>query len=274
MSTITIFPKFEETDKPHFRHINHILNRIKTGASKELVTRIRTTGEHELKKQLPCILFSGQFNYRNAKSLVNHSGFICLDFDKFPDSDTLLTWKDTLESDDYTYCVFLSPSGNGLKCLVKIPAIKEKHRGYFDALKEYYNTTYFDKQCSDVSRICFESYDPYMTINQNSMVWDTCKEYKPVQIIDTTLPIDEQKAVKILLKWWLKKYGIYSGERNSNLFRLMAAFNDYGVSKDNAIAIANTFEQEDFRSAEIRSTVDSAYRKINRFGTLRFADNG
>lgn len=274
MSTITIFEDYSHPGNPHYRHINHVLNRIKTGASKELISKIRATGDKELKEKLPCILFSGYFTYRNAKSIQHHSGFICLDFDKFPDSEMLLTWKDTLEADNYTYAVFLSPSGNGLKCLVKIPPIIKNHRGYFDALKEYYDCPYFDKGCSDVSRICYESYDPYMTINHDSVVWDICKEYKSVTPVTNDLPIDEQKSVQILLRWWLKKYGIYSGQRNSNLFKLMAAFNDYGVSKENALSIAMTFEQGDFRLKEIENTVNSAYRKTDKFGTLRFSNNG
>lgn len=273
MSTVTIFQKYEDTNKPHYRHINHILNRIKTGANKELVYKIRSTGEPELKKQLPCILFSGSFSYRNAKSIIQHSGFICLDFDKFPDHDTLLTWKDTLEGDIYTYCVFLSPSGNGLKVIVKIPSIKENHKGYFAALKDHYQCEYFDKACSDICRICYESYDPFLTINQDSAVWDTVKVYErkePVILEDG----DDSKAVKILLKWWLKKYGPYSGQRNNNMFILCAAFNNYGIPRDSAFEIASTFQQEGFSVDEIQTTLNSAYKNTSNFGTLRFANNG
>jgi len=249
-----------------------VLNRIKTGASKELIYKIRSTNDKDLKMQLPSILFSGEFSYRNAKSLINHSGFICLDFDKFPNSETLLTWKDTLEADEYTYCVFLSPSGNGLKCLVKIPAIAENHKGYFDALKDYYDCEYFDKSVSDICRICFESYDPYLTINQNSTVWDVKKEYKPIIRTQSDAPIDEQKSAKLLLKWWTKRYGLYNGERNSNLFKLCAALNDYGVSKQYAEDIVSTFEQQDFKLTEILTTLRSAYRRTDKFGTLKFSD--
>jgi hypothetical protein len=181
MSTITIYQNFDPKSLKFERHINHILNRIKTGASKELVYKLRSTGNVEIKKQLPSILFSGEFSYRNDKSCLNHSGFICLDFDKFPDSETLLTWRDTLESNEYTYCVFLSPSGNGLKCIVKIPPLIEFHKQYFEALKEYYDCPYFDVQCSNLSRICYESYDPYLTINYNSVTWETKKEVKIVK---------------------------------------------------------------------------------------------
>lgn len=272
MSIITIYKEYD-TKSPKFdKHINHILNRIKTGSSKELVYEIRSTNNKELKLKLPAILFSGSFSYRNAKSLVKHSGFICLDFDKFPDSETLLVWKYTLESDDHTYCVFLSPSGMGLKCIVKIPPIKENHKGYFDALKEYYECPYFDVTCSDVSRICFESYDPYLTINEKSVVWDKVKVYERPVFIDTGEPIDEQKTVKILLKWWTKKFGLYDGQRNSNLFKLCAAFNDYGINRDYAINICSTFQQEGFGQAEILNTVRSAYKNTSKFGTLKFTN--
>lgn len=274
MSLITIFSKYADTSNPHIRHINHVLNRIKTGANKELIYQIRSTSDNELKKQLPCICFSGQFTYRNAKSITEHSGFICLDFDKFPDSDTLIAWRDTLEGDVYTYCIFLSPSGNGLKVLVKIPPIIKNHKGYFDALKEHFQSPYFDISCSDVCRICFESYDPYLTINQNSSVWDTVKEYKPVTVNLSNEPIDEQKAAKILLKWWTKKFGIYAGQRNSNLYKLCAAFNDYGVNRDAAASIVATFQEQDFSLKEIETCLQSAYRNTSKFGTLKFVDNG
>lgn len=270
MSEITIFSKYADTDKPYHRHINHVLNRIKTGANKELIDRIRITGNAELKKQLPCILFSGEFSKRNANGLLKHSGYICLDFDKFPDSDTLLTWKDTLQSDEYTYCVFLSPSGYGLKCIVKIPANATKHKAYFSALQDYYGCEYFDKACKDVCRICFESYDPYLTINQNSTVWIDAKEYLPQPTNNTPSNITEQQTANNLLKWWNKKYGLHSGGRNANVFILCAAFNDYGVNKSYAKDIALGFQQEDFKADEIVRIINNAYRKTDKFATLKF----
>jgi len=269
MTLVTIFPKYEHTNKPYYRHINHVLNRIKTGTNQQIINRIRL-GNKELKSELPCILFSGQFTYRNAKSITKHSGFICLDFDKFLDSETLLTWKDTLEADEYTYCVFLSPSGNGLKVIVKIPAEINKHRAYFDALKEYYDCKYFDISCSDICRICYESYDPYLTINQNSSVWHIAKEYAPVIVEYGKSSLDEEQTANNLLKWWHRKYGLYQGSRNANLFRLCVAFNDYGVPKDYAHSIVSQFQQEDFKLPEIEKVLNNGYRKVEQFGTLKF----
>lgn len=255
---------------PYDRHINHILNRIKTGASIEIVDKYRLTGNAKLKKQLPSICFSGQFTRREAIAIIQHSGFICLDFDKFPDSETLTFWKDTLEGNEYTYCVFLSPSGYGLKCIIKIPAIVENHKGYFDALKDFFDCPYFDTQCSDVSRICFESYDPYLTINYNSSTWTEIKKTIPVVVEYDLHDYDEEKTAQNLLKWWNRKFGLYQGSRNSSVFKLCAAFNDYGVNKDYALHIVSQFQQDDFKLSEIEIIIKSAYKKTGNFGSLKF----
>ena len=54
--------------------------------------------------------------------------------------------------------MFISPSGIGIKLLVKIPKDIDNHKKYFDALEKYYNNTHFDTTSKNISRICFESY--------------------------------------------------------------------------------------------------------------------
>ena len=84
-SNVTIFQTIRDTDTPFYRPVNKILERIKEGATKELVKKIRLeknkSERNELKKQLPAICFSGQFTKRADNSLSQHSGLICLDFD-------------------------------------------------------------------------------------------------------------------------------------------------------------------------------------------------
>jgi hypothetical protein len=86
-STVTIFKNIKETDAPFHREVEHILERIKNGTSKDLVKRIRTeqkkSERNELKKLLPAICFSGIFTKRNDNSIQQHSGLICLDFDGY-----------------------------------------------------------------------------------------------------------------------------------------------------------------------------------------------
>jgi len=154
--TITIFKNIKETETPFHREADVILNRIKNGAQKELIKRIRLeknkTERNELKKLLPAICFSGNFKKRADQSLIEHSGLICLDFDDYEKKKELLQDKENLTKDKYIYSVFISPSGNGLKALVKIPADVDNHINYFNALQKHFDSPHFDKMCKNVSR--------------------------------------------------------------------------------------------------------------------------
>ena len=88
----------------------------------------------------------------------------------------MLAEKERLSKNKYVYCVFISPSGKGLKAIVKIPAQVENHRSYFNSLKTYFKSPNFDATCKNVSRVCYESYDPLIYINKTSSVWDKIEE--------------------------------------------------------------------------------------------------
>jgi len=279
---VTIFKNIKETATPFHREVSVVLQRIKDGASKELVKGIRQekdkSARNELKKLLPAICFSGIFTKRNDNSLTEHSGLICLDFDGYEKKKDLLADKEKLSKSEFVYSVFISPSGNGLKALVKIPQDVDNHINYFNSLENHFNSPYFDKTCKNVSRVCYESFDPMIYVNNDSETWDTIEdlEYKEVSIIRDapTIPItDENKIVEILVKWWEKKYPMAEGQRNQNAFILAMAFNDYGVNKSLASYVLNGFSNESFSLAEITRTIDSAYANTQNFGTKYYEDD-
>jgi hypothetical protein len=260
-----------------------ILNRIKDGteATRDLVKRIRSEKRkperQELKKLLPAICFSGTFNKRTDASLMQHSGLICLDFDGYTKSKDLLQDKETLSKNKYVFSVFVSPSGNGLKVLVKIPQDADNHTNYFNSLEKYFNSTYFDKTSKNISRVCYESYDPLLHINENSSIWDLIEEPEYTEVSKTrdhpTIPItDENKIVDILIKWWTKKYPMSEGQRNQNCYVLSMAFNDFGINKGLASYVLNQYASQDFSTSEINQTIDSAYKNTANFGTKYYED--
>lgn len=280
-STITIFQNIRDTDTPFFRDVAKILERIKDGASKDLVKRIRAEKRkperNEMKKQLPAVCFSGKFNKRSDSALIEHSGLICLDFDGYTKQKELLQDKENLSKSKYVYSVFISPSGNGLKALVKIPADPDNHTNYFNSLEKHFNSPYFDKTSKNLSRVCYESYDPLIHINENSSIWDTIEEAEYNEVNRTrdqpTIPItDENKIVEILVKWWHKKYPMYEGQRNQNAYVLAMAFNDFGINKSLASYVLNQYATEDFPIREIATTIDSAYKHTANFGTKYYED--
>jgi len=281
-SKVTIFKNIKDTDTPFHRDVDLVLQRIKDGATKNLVKSIRQTKDkterNELKKRLPAICFSGVFNKRSDASLIEHSGLICLDFDGYEKKKLLLEHKEKLTKDNYVYSCFISPSGNGLKVLVKIPSEgADNHTSYFHSLGKYFDSPYFDKVCKNVSRVCYESYDPLIHINNTSVVWDTIteQEYKEVDVHrdPPTIPIsDENKIVEILVKWWEKKFPMVEGQRNQNVYVLAMAFNDYGVAKSLAGYILNNYATKDFPISEINRTIESAYVNTANFGTKYYED--
>ena len=153
---VTIFQNIRDTDTPFFRDVNVILDRIKegSGATKDIVKRIRQeknkTERNEIKKLLPAICFSGTFKKRLDSALEEHSGLICLDFDGYTKQKELLQEKEMLSKNKYVYSVFISPSGNGLKALIKIPADPDNHTNYFNSLEKYFNSPYFDKTSKNI----------------------------------------------------------------------------------------------------------------------------
>ena len=279
---ITIFKDIKDTAQPFYRDVDKIIDRIREGASQEIVRAIRLEKDKEirnqLKQSLPAICFSGKFTKRNDSSITKHSGLMCLDFDNFPSEKEMLEEKESLTKDRYTYSVFVSPSGLGLKVLVKIPAEEENHKNFFMSLEKHYNNEYFDKTCKNISRVCYESYDPLIFVNEQSSIFNTITEHEYQEVVRhkgiQTIPItDENKIVEILTKWWERKYGLVSGERNNNVYILASAFNDFGVTKTLAEYIMGNFSSKDFSMSEVKRTINSAYAQTQNFGTKYYEDD-
>jgi len=279
---VTIFKNIKETETPFFKEVSFILKRIKEGKSKSLIKEIRKekdkTARNELKKNLPAICFSGQFNKRSDSSLVEHSGIICLDFDGYQKQKDMLQDKEMFINNKFVLSVFVSPSGNGLKVLIKIPSDADNHIKYFTSLKSEFDSTYFDTTSKNISRVCYESYDPLLYYNPNSLVWDTVEEeehqerssYKDKPTIKIT---DENKIVDILVKWHSKKYPMTEGQRNHNVYILAMALNDFSISKSLASFICNQYESKSFPKREIETTINSAYSHTQNFGTKYYEDS-
>lgn len=108
------------------------------------------------------VTFSGEFERRNDNNLKKHSSLITIDFDHLPNLNEV---KKQLLEDDYfeTELLFTSPSGDGLKWIIKIDLSKATHQEFFKAVANYLLQTYkleVDQSGKDISRACFLSHDP------------------------------------------------------------------------------------------------------------------
>jgi len=278
LHTVTIFKSIKATASGYNRNVKTILQRIQDGKSRVLLDKIRNNKNKEkrnkLKQLLPSICFSGTFRQRNDKGLVKHSGLICLDFDGFTTSEELDQWRTKIKEDPHTFALFTSPSGDGLKVLVRIPSEPENHKGYFKELQIHYDCKYFDQSCSNISRVCYESYDPELYYNEVSQVWT--KRTEEVKLDGVDSPVlrltSENRIIANLLKWF-EKIGTTKGNRNANLFKLAMSFNDFGVGRGEAVATLKGFAQADFTENEIENLIGSAYKNIANHGSKSFEDH-
>lgn len=277
---VTIFKNIRETSTPFIRDIDFIFKRIKEGNSKILIDKIRNSKtkeeQNKLKSDLPSICFSGIFKNRSKNGIISHTGIICLDFDKYNTIDLLNEDREKLINDKYTFALFISPSGNGLKVIVKIPKDIDNHKLYFDALEKYYNNNNFDTGVSDVSRVCYESYDENIYINKSSELWITKEENVTYSYENKAPKIkleNENEIINRLYVWFQKNVNMSEG-RNVGLFKLAAAFSDFGVSQLEALRFCEKFNEPDFTINEIQNVVKSAYKKgAASFGMKYFEDD-
>lgn len=250
MSSVTFFKSLVDTKTPHYRDVFRVFELIKTGGVySDTIDKIRKSQDKEererLKKSLPITLFSGKFKARRHDALLEYNKLVCLDLDNVKNVEVR---KFELEQLPYVFACWVSPSGLGLKVLVKV--LTENHLGHFLALSKEIEGV--DPSGKDICRATFLSKDPKIYINKNSTVFDK-----------VLLPsfTDEQKYDN--LKKWVEGKGSHfvSGNRNSFITKLSSAANRFGVDRE---FLKNKLEEEflrgsDFSRREMESVVNGIY---------------
>lgn len=267
---VTIFKNIYDKE-PHYITINAALARIKDGKSRNRIEEIRRSLDKEkadvLKRQLPSICFSGKFGSdRKDESLIEHSGYIVLDFDNVDDVSEKAA---NLIEKPFIYAMWLSPRGNGLKVLIKI-ADSEKHREHFSALQDVFPEV--DRSGVNVSRVCYESYDPNIYINPKAATFNKIKTIEKIEVKEA---LKENQAIFQNLLVWLsnRNDAFVSGERNTFIFKLASACSRFGLGEDDVRGLILTEypSSNDFTSGECEKAIKSAYRaNKSKHGTACF----
>jgi hypothetical protein len=227
------------------------LRNIKNGTYKDTIKKCREAYKagdmityNELKTSLPSVTFSGIFsNSRKSSNLLFYNNIIVIDIDKLT-NDNFNTTKNILKSDEHILSLWTSPSGNGLKGLIKVDGAPQDHKLSFRKISEYFKSKYnvdIDKSGSDITRLCFTSSDQHISYNRNAKVF----RY-----------IDDKPIVPVT-----KKDNIYSvpqspkveSNRNSKKIEDILCYlekkqisitTEYLNWRNVALAISNTFNEE------------------------------
>lgn len=277
---VTLFPTLKKVESPFYKEIDDVLLSFKNQTNFKQISAIRKENDENkkasLKKLLMPICFSGEFSYRSAKNIIRHSGFACLDFDDVGTFEDAVCLRDSLQDNEYIYSAFISPSGNGVKAIVKIPKDIVNHKKYYEALCETFDS-FLDLKTKDISRVCFASYDPDLFINHNSKEWVLMKEYTEITIKNNYPKhfqiIDTSKKVDVIIKWFNKKFTLNAGERNNNLFKLACGLNRAGLNKDEALSLFKNYYSSGLEDSELDTIIKSGYKNTAEFDSLTLIDD-
>jgi len=239
--------------------VQKVLEQIKKGFWKKQMEDIQyqvnngnNKKANELKLKLPAFTISATYTGKRKKDNVeSYSGLLHLDYDKL---DNIQDVKSKIISNPYTYAAFVSPSGKGLKVLVKCDNDLSTHTYAFSALRSYYDNLLdveSDKSIKDVLRLCFVSYDSDMYLNENSKVFN----YQSHQNNETT----SQKDLEWVWNFTANKEEFIEGNRNNFIHLYGCNANRYGFQISDAINYAYSYSDNEFNKDEIKQSINSAY---------------
>jgi hypothetical protein len=277
---VTVFKNFNEVVE--HKTITTILEEIKIGKYRPGIIYLRkslaenkTEAYNKAKKSLPAFTPSGKFvGGRKLEFLADYSSCIILDIDKLSKND-LQNTKHLANQSEFTYASFISPSGNGLKILVKINSDKANHKEAFVLVQAHYESILkleIDKSGKDVTRLCFYSWDENLYLNENATTFVTLSEVE-MPLIETQLepkaqklePVEDQYAIyNHCIKFTEKKVQFVNGSRNVFVHQLACNLNRKGVSLQEALGYILT--DFGYDEKEVTQAVKSAYGNSHEFG--------
>ena len=277
---ITVFKDLYKTkDVPYIVTLEKILQRIKNGNDKDIIDQIRNARSKEdkskLKTKLPAILFQGEFSHRAIVGLINSSGLMILDFDDITEENDLKNTFNQLKENPFIVSAFLSPSGNGLKAIVHISETDSANYSHiFKAFKKEFNYKYFDISTSDISRVCFSSFDPDIYVNYKAKIYTPLIIDEGFELVnkEPILPIYDEDIIAGKIMNFKFSKSFIEGERNAFLFDVAGLFCEYGICESYAIGyILNNVVIGDFSTRESEHAIKSAYKK--RDFNIKFFEN-
>ena len=291
MRSVNLFSSVRDTNTTRKTDVIAMLKSIKDGSFKEQVkgyrdakTNLSKEEADQIKKELPAFTPSGTFKpTRKADNLYSYSGVVHTDLDKLS-TDKLEEVKVILEDDPYILGYFISPSENGLKVFSKIDSTPDMHKQAFNQFRQHiaeltgiYDNKVNDSSVSDVSRLCFVSYDPDTYINEDSKVFVIELETQPQQsLITHSIKLKEYEfpltSVKECFEFTKARSGhqFVEGDRNNYIFRAACNSFNWAIDKQEVIdyTIMNFSGQGGLSQSELDEIINSAFKKVN-FGELK-----
>jgi hypothetical protein len=268
-----VYDLIRDPASPHRSHIEEVRQLIANGS---------VQAADELKAKLMGFTVSGIFNKRrDKKNLTAYSGMLALDVDDLQPKEVNQV-VDRAKALPNTYMVFISPSGLGVKIIVKVNSGAEYHESAYPQVVDYYKseigeiTGKFDEKTKDVARQTFISYDPGAYLNEDCIefVVDTTKMVTPKVKAGELGPhglLSESKygkAFKAAERYTKQGQAFEQSNRNNYIYQLACNANRYGIAVEYTVEKSiEVYEEDGFDTKEIQTIIYSAYKgKENETG--------
>jgi hypothetical protein len=207
---------------------------------------------------------------RRAEQLLQYSGLICIDIDKLP-ANKLKKLRDRLKLDHRVFILFTSPSGNGLKVIIKVAGGPAVHIDNFKAIENYFLHEYnlqIDPSGKDVSRLCFLSYDANCHTNSGCDIFDYrnyhYRNAVPAAVVSSLTKTEGKKLqsgendLEWIKNFTDKKLTYTEGNRNNYIYLFACNCNRKGIDINDCFGYINSFTG-DLTTVEVSATIKSAY---------------
>ena len=286
-----------------------IISRMKDPSSKiaQQVTNLRLIDDpakmKEAKKSLPVIMWQGMFKHRSNSGCDSLSSLMCFDIDHMP-----LHELDRIKAEvikwGCTYCCFISPSGEGLKVIIRTNNYGPNRYGYYYQQIEKIFANQFgiepDKSCEDIGRACYASFDPELYYNPEAIAlhipYDpelahpelaqqkkvTLEQYRATQITPTDRfiarlnslrnPMTDEQIIKILdIRYQKFPDNYIDGNRTHSIFVQAKTMCEAGIDIETAIDYLKTrYLPTGYGEDKLKYEVNRSYSKnAEMFGMKR-----
>ena len=243
--------------------VQTMLDGIRSGKWGGQIKRLRATPYDseefsKRKRSLPAFMLSATTNSgHKAADVKQHSGLLQLDVDHVG-AGHAASMRDRLGEDRHILAAWISPSGTGVKAIMRIPADVEQHKAAFEAAADYMRESYgvaIDKACKDVCRLCYVSHDPEIVMNAEAVELQVLGEVLAVAVDDDSSKSlsatnyvlgnkafqDFETLVPLYHRLVTRRYGKpQRGERNASMVEIVASCY-CAVSPDHVLAFVSEF---------------------------------